>query len=643
MTLLDIPAGLDLSALRSLAGPATQALDVTLPDGKVPAISYLRVSTKDQATRNGLEEGLSIPAQREAAQRKAEQLGAVIVKEFIEPGESGKTARRKALQEMLDYLAEHPVRYCIINKVDRIARNRLDDAIIHATLRQAGVTLVSVMENIDETPSGMLMHGIMASIAEFYSLNLAQEVTKGLVQKASIGGTPHKAPIGYLNVRLTDANGHEVRDVQLDPDRADLIRFAFTAYATGDWSLSKLARELETRGLVTRPTPTFPAKPVTTTGLHKILTNPYYQGIVTFREVTYPGTHEPLVTPETFEQVQTILQQNHVTGDKPQKYDHYLKGSIYCGCGKKLMFERPRNHQGVAYDYFTCTGRRFKRNDCQRTAALVHRVEQSIENRYQHVSVTDDEAEQIKAVLGQVFDALAESTSDERTLLAGQKAKLEAEQVKLLQAHYADAVPIDLLKTEQDRIRASLHAITSRLDTLATTYDNARIGLDAILGLLTDIGDLYAKAEPAERRMLNRALFDRITIDDEDQATLEPARTIATILDAIPRPHNERTLPRDHAGQGSNVQLYVEVTGLEPVTPCLQSRCATNCAIPPWVPPDSGSDLIRGLRPALLDRLRVAAGLEEHGHSDSRQRDSCQPSFHGSSLPTMVPRGRTRT
>ncbi|GAA1171000.1 hypothetical protein CGLAUT_10095 [Corynebacterium glaucum] len=350
MTLIDLPAGLDLGALRTLAAGPKLSCEQVLPDGNVPAISYLRVSTKDQATRNGLEEGLSIPAQREAAQRKADQLNAVIVAEFIEPGESGKTARRKALQEMLDYLAEHPVRYCIINKVDRIARNRLDDAIIHATLRQAGVTLVSVMENIDETPSGMLMHGIMASIAEFYSLNLAQEVTKGLVQKATIGGTPHRAPIGYLNIRTTDANGHEVREVRLDPDRCELIRFAFTAYATGDWSLSKLARELETRGLTTRPTPSFPAKPVTTTALHKILTNPYYQGIVTFRDVTYPGTHDPLVTPETFEQVQTILQQNHVVGDKPQKYDHYLKGSIYCGCGKRLMFERPRNHQGVAYD-----------------------------------------------------------------------------------------------------------------------------------------------------------------------------------------------------------------------------------------------------------------------------------------------------
>ena len=245
------------------------------------------------------------------------------------------------------------------------------------------------------------------------------------------------------------------------------------------------------------------------------------------------------------------------------------------------MFERPRNHQGVAYDYFTCTGRRFKRNNCQRTAVLTHRVEQSIEAGYQDISLSPGEAAQVQGVLRQVFDTLAESTSDEKKLLAGQKAKLEAEQVKLLQAHYADAIPLDLLKTEQDRIRASLQAITSRLDTLETTYDKAKVGLDAILGLLTDIGDVYAKAEPSERRMLNRALFDRITIDDEDDATLQPTEAIQTILATNPRPHTERTLPRDDAGQGSNVQLYVEVRGFEPLTFCMPCRRATNCAIPP--------------------------------------------------------------
>lgn len=74
----------------------------------------------------------------------------------------------------------------------------------------------SCTESIDETPSGMLLHGIMSSIAEFYSRNLANEVIKGSVQKAKAGGTVGKTPIGYLNVRRTE-NGSENRTVEIDP------------------------------------------------------------------------------------------------------------------------------------------------------------------------------------------------------------------------------------------------------------------------------------------------------------------------------------------------------------------------------------------------------------------------------------------
>jgi len=571
MTTLDLPAGLDLAGLRALArtrpAPGGTTPD---PDGLLPAISYLRVSTKDQATRNGLDEGLSLPAQREAADRKAQQLGAVIVKEFIEPGESAKTTNRRALQDMLGYVAEHPVRYCIINKVDRLARNRLDDAIIHATLRDAGVALVSVTENIDETPSGMLMHGIMASIAEFYSLNLAQEVVKGMVQKAEIGGTPTRAPIGYLNTRTTDPQGHEVRDVEIDPERADLIRFAFTAYATGDWSLSTLARELETRGLTTRPTPSQPAKPLTTTGLHKILTNPYYHGAVTFRGVTYDGAHTPLVDVETWLHVQSVLNSKNAVGERPQKYDHYLKGSLYCTCGAKLIIERPRDKAGDRYEYFTCSGRR-RKNGCTRSAILAARIEDRIEAAYGSNGLTADEAAHVRAVLRQVFDQLEAASGDERAVLTAQRDKLEAERLKLVQAHYADAIPLDLLKTEQDRIRTSLDQITGRLDTLATTYSSAREGLDHIADILTDAGDLYTKCEPTERRILNRALFTRIIIDEDEHPTFVPAEPVASVLahahsGTTTQPGPDTNLPRHQTGQVSIFSTYVDLRGFEPLT-----------------------------------------------------------------------------
>ncbi|MFB7976577.1 recombinase family protein [Bacillus subtilis] len=169
-------------------------------------MAYLRVSTKDQAERGGFAESLSIPAQREAAQRKASQLGAVIVEEFIDVGESARSADRPELRRMLDYISSSAVSYVIVHKIDRLARNRVGDVEINLAIRAAGATLVSCSENTDDTPSGALLHGIMSSIAEFYSRNLASEVIKGTQQKVAAGGTPTLAPIGYVNTwRLSTA------------------------------------------------------------------------------------------------------------------------------------------------------------------------------------------------------------------------------------------------------------------------------------------------------------------------------------------------------------------------------------------------------------------------------------------------------
>ena len=79
---------------------------------------------------------------------------------------------------------KHAADYVIVHKIDRLARNREDDIAINPTLKKHGVKLVSCGENIDDTPSGKLLYGLMAEIAQFYSANLAQEVMKGLVRKA---------------------------------------------------------------------------------------------------------------------------------------------------------------------------------------------------------------------------------------------------------------------------------------------------------------------------------------------------------------------------------------------------------------------------------------------------------------------------
>ena len=363
------------------------------------AVIYLRVSTKEQAERGGDGEGYSIPAQREACRRKAEALGAVVIEEFVDRGESARSSARPELQRMLGHLIEQPATYVIVHKIDRLARNRADDVEINLVIQKAGATLVSCTESIDETPSGILLHGIMSSIAEFYSANLANEVKKGSLQKAKTGGTVGKAPTGYLNVRKIE-NGREVRTVEIDPVRGPLMKYAFERYAEDGINLRDLLAELTERGLDTTPGPKTPSKPLRLSHFHRLLTHPYYKGLVRYKGITYPGNHEPLVSEATWEKVQETLQAKGRAGEKQRKHPHYLKGTVYCGdCGSRLLVSNNRGRRGKVYPYFICLGRQQKRTECSQRAVLIETIEQQVEDHYQTVQPSVE-------LLGQLRDLI---------------------------------------------------------------------------------------------------------------------------------------------------------------------------------------------------------------------------------------------
>ena len=347
---------------------------------KRTAVSYIRVSTTDQATRGGLAEGLSIPAQRQAIAAKAQSIDALVIHEFVEAGESGKTSNRPALQQMLEFLTTNRVDMVIVHKIDRLARNRADDVKINIAIRETGAQLVSVVENVDETPQGQLIHGIFSSFAEFYSRNLATEVLKGMEQKVQNGGTLSRAPIGYVNVR-TIVNGAESRTVEVDPDRADHVRWAFETYGTNpDMTCARLAELLQDRGLMTRATAKTPSKPPNRNTVQAMLTNRYYIGYVTFRGVEYAGMHEPLVDEATFKAVQDRLAANRMSGNRERKHLHYLAGNLRCHrCKSRMQYTLNTGRHGGRYEYYICAGRHTKNNDCDLPYIAVHRIEEAVE------------------------------------------------------------------------------------------------------------------------------------------------------------------------------------------------------------------------------------------------------------------------
>ena len=565
------------------------------------AVLYLRVSTADQAHGADAAEGYSIPAQRDGCARKARDLGAAVVAEFADRGESARSAARPELQRMLKQLAEHKdVDYVIVHKIDRLARNRADDVEIQLAIEKAGAQLVSVTENVDRTPSGQLVRNIMADLAEFYSANLATEILKGSTQKARMGGTPYKAPPGYINVRQI-VMGREVRTVELDREQAPLVRQAFELYATGEYSLRQLHRQLTDAGLASRPTAKRPGGPLALSKFASMLRNRYYLGVVPYRGLEHAGKHPALIGAELFERVQRVLDDRDQHSIKTRRHQHYLRGLLNCGrCGARLLYTTGRGRHGGEFDYYICSGRH-RGQGCDLPYLAAFEVEKRIEEAWPHwvrLEELDGAAigEQLHRLITGKQDHAARLARAQRTL-----ARLDTERRKLVQMAYADAIPLDLLKSEQDRIarereaaeREAAQAGVAGQDVMAT-YNQAR-------DLMERGAAVYLMGGPEVRRLLNRAFITRIEVDaEEEQATLaSPWREIRDAAAYLQRSESPDQAPQtveqpESRGRGSKanpglvsevrgstMNPLVELRGLEPLTPTLPVWCATSCATAP--------------------------------------------------------------
>ncbi len=546
------------------------------------AVVYLRVSTARQAHKDGEEEGYSLPAQREACARKAESLGAVVVDEYIDAGASARSADRPRLQALLTRLRDdRDVDYVIVHKVDRLARNMADQVAINLTLQKANAQLVSVSEAIDESPSGMLLLAIMAGVSEFYSNNLGHEARKGIHQKVLKGGTPSYAPLGYLN-QTERIDGHEVKSIVVDPDRAPHITWMFQTYATGQWSITDLVDELAARGMCSRATAKLASTPLTRSQVHRILKSEYYLGRVVHKGVAYPGRHEPLIDEATWQQVQTVLASRRHAGDRSWSQGHYLIGSVYCGrCSERLGFGYSRGRNGTKYGYFFCLGRSKKRTDCQLPYLDQEQVEAAVARNWATVQL---DRETIQAMREQVLQALDDRDAQGRVatdLQRSRLAKLERTKTKLVDAYLADAIPVDELKRRQEGLAVEIQDAQRRLAEATADRDLILERLEIVLDLLNRCDEFYATSAEQDRRLLNQAVFTRfdINVTEVPQVAGEmnlPFTYLRDVAQAVTHTGSpQRAKACAHKGsttknpglfrdRGSNVSLLAERVGFEP-------------------------------------------------------------------------------
>lgn len=556
--------------------------------GRATAAIYLRVSTKEQAVRHGDAEGYSLPTQRADAQRMAASLDADVVEEFIDKDTGTSTDKRPAMQRLLAWLQDgHHVDYVIVFKLDRWARNVRDDLNADFVLEMAGAKLVSCSERIDRTAAGRLLHSMLASVNEYQSRNMSDDIKRKTLAKAIKGGTPFQAPIGYLNKQ----DGIDVRYIAVDPERAPHVTWAFEAYADGNMTVLSLAEALKGRGMTTRATKKRLSKPMSANGIQSMLRNPYYMGIVRYRGTDYAGTHEPLVSPEVWFKVQDVLDAKR-QGEKSRAHPHYLKGTLFCGnCGSRLCVSYSRGRGGT-YAYYFCIGRHQRRTNCTLRARPLHIVEEAVEDHYRQMKWSAE-------LLDELRPALLAELSDRRHELDAAQAQqrrqigqLEDERRKMLQLHYADALPADLFKDEQVRISRALSVARTALERAVVDIERADETLKQALAFAANCDVAYLDAPPQVRRQMNQALFKAIWVNEEGISRCELAEPFASLVsygnpgltgaleaETLRRLNDEETPTYER--RGSKETLLVEVMGFEPTASSMRPRRSSQLSYTP--------------------------------------------------------------
>jgi site-specific DNA recombinase len=450
---------------------------------------YCRVSSKDQER-----EGFSIPAQQKLLREYAREHHLTIAGEFVDV-ETAKQSGRTGFGEMLAFLKSNAhCRTILVEKTDRLYRNFRD----YVTLEDLEVTVHFVKEHSilapDSRSSDKLMHNIKVAMAKNYVDNLSEEVKKGLREKAEQGHWPSVAPIGYVNNLSTHR-------IEVDPLRGPMIAELFQRYASGIQSLKALVAHAKAMSL-THPRS---GRSMFKAEIHRILRNPIYYGDFVWLGTRYQGSHQPLVTRETFEEVQAVLRRKPRSRHSKQR--HAFMGLLTCAeCGCAITAERKKGK----YVYYHCTDYHGR---CQNTHIREERLGELLGDLIKPIQITPEIAEDIaNALRSSDTDAERHRTDALRQLeqrRRGLLAKLDRGYDDFVEGRITE----EFWTRKSQAWEAELRVIAEERARVEQVKPATALTAEKTLELAKQAENLYKSQDPAEQRRLLETVLSNCTFD----------------------------------------------------------------------------------------------------------------------------------
>ena len=313
----------------------------TLYEGDTKVCLYLRYSSERQSEQ-------SIEGQLRECRAFCKAQGYKIMGVYVDRATTARkdVEKRTSFLSMIAASEKRPWEAVIVWKLDRFARNRTDSALYKFKLRKNGVRVISATERISENPEGIILEAVLEGMAEFYSADLSQKITRGMRESAlkchNVGG---HVPLGYKLVN---------HKLEIDPSTAHIVQEAFQLYASGE-TVAEICRKFNALGYRTAKGAEFNRN-----SFKSMFRNEKYIGVYKYRDLRIEDGVPAIVDKELFEEVSRRLSAN---GEAPArgkaKVEYLLAGKLFCGhCGAPMNGESGTGRHGGKFHYYTCYTRK---------------------------------------------------------------------------------------------------------------------------------------------------------------------------------------------------------------------------------------------------------------------------------------------
>lgn len=456
--------------------------------------AYIRVSTEDQLD-------YSPESQIKAIREYAERHNIIIPDKFVytDEGISGrKAAKRPSFQKMISAAKQTPSPFQIILvwKFSRFARNREDSIIYKSMLRkQCGIEVVSVAEPLSDDKTSILIEALLEAMDEYYSINLGEEVKRGMTEKASRGEPLSVPAYGYDIVN---------KEYVINSDEAKIVKYIFEKYASGD-GIRKIVSVCNDIGVRTHRGNLFEQRTI-----EYILQNPVYIGKIRWNPVhktgrnfddpdilIIDGIHEPIIEHSLWNEVQQLICRNrqlHQKHTKPFASKNIMQGLIRCSaCGSTLI---------KCGEYLQC--QRYTKGMCKVSHCISYK--KCVNAIISHiVSVFD---------LGKIKNLTkVKSKVNQNDIILSRISREEKKLIRVKEAYLAGVDSVEEYKASKENIMKNICDLKSMLgqdDSCSTESKNYNPVIKNIADILTENNDdnIYLK-NVILKAFVNRIVFDK--------------------------------------------------------------------------------------------------------------------------------------